>query len=167
MTTDNDLGDAFAAYAEESLAIAQETFAAAAEAWGDADAQHLAYVVAVLGVFADADFHDGGLYWHVKDGRVHFAAMCSDTFHWASADAEEIRPDDVPLLRSCLTDLQRLDGIAPAYLPELYAARRRGMRPMRLYLWPKRQAPALAEGWAAVRDLFLACGPERDPATEG
>lgn len=131
------------------------------------DAAHLAYLTAVLGAFADADYHDGGLLWHVKDGRVHFFATCSDTFHWASADAEEITEADVPLLRQCLADLKTIK--AEYELPTLFSARKRGMRPMSVYIdqYRREVLPASARTFQGIVALFEACGPERTKASEG
>lgn len=131
---------------------------------GEALAQ-LRYLEDVLDVFNRADSYES-LLWRRTDAGMRFAAMCSDTFHWASADAEPIEPEDVPLLRQCLEDLRAADPqLGECDLPELFAARKRGLRPMRLFLWPKHQREY--EGWPAVRELFLAAGPERNPATEG
>lgn len=129
------------------------------------DRSHLDFLPAVLAVFDDADCHDS-LLWHVdNDGAVHFSAQCSDTFFWASADAEEITEADVPLLRQCLADLRALD--AEEGLPQLYAARRRRMRPMRIFLNPKPLTGYQPAQWPEVRELFLACGPDRSRASEG
>lgn len=131
---------------------------------GEALAQ-LRYLEAVLDVFHQADSYEL-LMWRRTDDGIRFSAMCSDTFAWASADAELIEPEDVPLLRQCLADLKAADPqLGECDLPELFAARKRGMRPMRLFLYPKRERED--PGWPAVRELFLAAGPERDPATEG
>lgn len=125
----------------------------------------LRYLEAVLDVFRDADSFQF-LMWRRTDTGIRFAAMCSDTFAWGTADAERIEPEDVPLLRQCLVDLRTADPrLGECDLPELFAARKRGMRPMRLYLYPKHERTDA--GWPAVRELFLAAGPERDPATEG
>lgn len=113
------------------------------------------YVVAVLGTYQRADLFDD-LWWRVEDGRVSFSAMCSDLFVWASADSEPIELHDAPLLERCLADLQAVD--ATEHLAALFAARKRGMRPMRL--WLERHA-------GAARGLFLAAGPERTRESEG
>lgn len=132
---------------------------------GEAMAQ-LRYLESVLDVFRDADSFQS-LMWHRTDVGIRFAAMCSDTFAWGTADAERIEPEDVPLLRQCLTDLRAVDPqLGECDLPELFAARKRGMRPMRLFLYPNRGMRVTDKGWPAVRELFLAAGPERDPETE-
>lgn len=126
----------------------------------------LRYLEAVLDVFRDADSFQS-LMWRRTDAGIRFAAMCSDTFAWGTADAERIEPEDVALLRQCLADLRAADPqLGECDLPELFAARKRGMRPMRLFLYPNRGMRLTDQGWPAVRELFLAAGPERDPETE-
>jgi len=115
------------------------------------------FVRDVLAVFAEADDYES-LLWRVRGDDVWFSAQCSDFFHWASADAEPIEPDDLPLLRETFADLAAVKGEPTFLLAHLFAARKRGMRPMRLYL---------QQTLDAVVALFLACGPERDPGTEG
>lgn len=124
------------------------------------------YARDVMQIVANADSYDM-LSWSVIEGMINLRLDCSDDFHWASADSEAIRPEDVPLLRQCFDDLQafgRVHGeITPTYLMNtLFAARKRGMRPMRA--WLKLHAK---EEKAELLALFLACGPERDPASEG
>lgn len=130
-----------------------------------AQAAQLRYLEAVLDVFRRADTFQS-LMWRRTDVGHRFSAMCSDTFAWGTADAEIIEPEDVPLLEQCLADLKQADPqLGECDLPELFAARKRGMRPMRLFLYPKHGPHS--DKWPAVRELFLAAGPERDPATEG
>lgn len=72
-------------------------------------------------------------------------------------------PDDLPLLHQCLADLREADD--ETLLPELYAARKRGLRPMRLWLYGGGRHKAVP-GEKAL-PLFEAAGPERDPKSEG
>lgn len=117
----------------------------------------------VLAIFDAADNHDG-LFWRAGgDEPIRFYAKCSDTFWWATADAEVITPEDVPVLRQCLDDLRLHDE--PYLLGELFAARKRGMRPMRLWLGIH-PASSDRKPWKSL-DLFLACGPERNSKDEG
>jgi hypothetical protein len=116
-------------------------------------------VLELLRIYEEADVHDD-LIWRVRDGAVVFSALCSDTFHWGTADVEEVAADDLPLLRRCLEDLRRYDE--HHLVSALYAARKRGMRPMRLWL----SHPHILSSEPA-RALFLAAGPERDPDSEG
>ncbi|MCX4751753.1 hypothetical protein OG455_41680 [Kitasatospora sp. NBC_01287] len=107
-----------------------------------------AFVHQVLDVFARAECHTE-LLWHVRDESITFHANVSDVFAWGSADAEEITPERLPVLEQALTDLQEINS--PEYLPELYAARIRGMRP---------QGAAYPDD-APTQALLDACGPER------
>ena len=118
------------------------------------------FITEVLAVYARADIYDG-LFWKVKDRQVELFAMCSDLFWWATADLEPILPEDVPLLWSCLDDLLDVGDSAEVYLSELYAARKRGMRPQQPYY---RKEFDSVEGLPA---LFDKCGPERNRKDEG
>jgi hypothetical protein len=109
------------------------------------------YVLTVLRAFERAECNDL-LLWHVVDDDVRFAAMCNDVFWWATADAEDITVDDLPLLESCLADLKAFS--AEIYLPELYCARRRRMRPQGAWYATLRDAD--------LTRIFDACGPERE-----
>jgi hypothetical protein len=121
------------------------------------------YYRAVLGIYADADCTStDSLIWRRSGDDIILSAMCSDFFHWGTADAESIQPGDIRLLRSCLTALMLLG--AEYYLSEYFAACKRGMRPMRLWL----QKCADHDGEKPeLRALFEACGPERTKESEG
>ena len=111
-------------------------------------ANNATYVRGVLKVFAEADLYD--LWWQVEN-EVKFGVRVNDVFWWGTADVEMIEFDDIPLLWSCLADLERDNN--GSWLPELFAARKRGMRPQ----------GAVYRGWdATMRALFDACGPERE-----
>ncbi len=114
----------------------------------------------VLSLFDQADCHSD-LFWRVEPERIRWFAMCSDEFWWATADSEEITEDDLPRLKQTFDDLAALDETL--WLAELYAARKRGMRPQRASL------KLYTKGATDDRlvNLFLACGPERDPKSEG
>jgi len=114
------------------------------------------YVMNVLEIFRDADLFMDSLMWgpHGSDGSYRFSAMCSDTFHWASADCETIEPEDLQMLGECLADLRVADSHGQAYLCELFASRKRGMRPMHSWL-------QFVVEYPAVHELFLQAGPER------
>lgn len=105
--------------------------------------------MAVLAVFERADLFES-LIWRVDmtaagQPTVKLFATCSDFFHYATADLEEITVADIPLLASCLT---ALSGVDVAYLGELFAARKRRMRPL----------PAACKDMTpATRALFDAC----------
>lgn len=129
------------------------------------DDETLAYVAEVLAIFAEADAREE-LFWKPDDdGRILFFAMCNDWFWWATADCEPIEPQDVPLLRQTLTDLQALPGADDGawdgiYLSSLYASRKRQMRPMIQVFTDENKVPE------AVAELLRACGPERPLGAE-
>jgi hypothetical protein len=112
---------------------------------------------AVFAAFGNADDYES-LMWRVdmregmgRDMRLY--AQCSDVFSWATADAEEITAADVPLLESCLTDLGKAG--AAYYLAELFAARKRKLRP---------QKPFYKDMPEDVAALFDACCTEEERA---
>ncbi len=111
----------------------------------------LNFIFAVLSAFERAEVNDY-LFWRVDGSEVRFYAMCNDVFWWATADAEDILADDIPLLYECLEAVKAIDK--PYLLPEYFASRKRGMRPQ--IPWFKGLEPEVAE-------LFNACGPERTP----
>ncbi len=128
----------------------------------DQKADHLDYVTEVFRIMREADMmgQDTPLIWHVDgDGRLWLSMMCSDTFAWGCADCEGITADDLPTLRQCLADLTAADRFGAIWLAELYCCRKRGMRPMNV--WIKR-VPQRDDMPQAVLDLIMAAGPERE-----
>jgi hypothetical protein len=115
------------------------------------------FVQDVLDVYWRADCEDD-VRWTNWDGELRLYATCSDVFHWATADSEQIVVADVPLLRQTWQDLREIDG--EHHLSWLFACRKRGMRPMRLAMTDQYMNDA-------ERALFLAAGPERAPGSEG
>lgn len=112
----------------------------------------LSYVHRVLAVFA---FDGTDSVWWRTEGEfapVTFFAQVSDFFAWGGGDLERIEPGDVDALEQAASDI-RSAGVEPsAWAGELFAARKRGMRPQGAQfkyipepLWP----------------LFKAAGPER------
>lgn len=135
----------------------------------DPATERLAFVTRVLAIFGESDQHEQ-LFWRVND-ELHLLATCNDLFWWATADCEEITPENLPVLEQTLADLQALpdreivDGTAAVkpdfpllYLSELFAARSRKTRP---------QQPCYKTMSPEIAALFNACGPERDPMDEG
>lgn len=111
----------------------------------------------VMSLWQRADLF-GDLSWRVdmREGRnraVTLLANCSDLFAWATADCEEITRDDIPLLERTLTDLLAVD--AEYLLPELFAARKRRMRP---------QKPCYKDWPPEVAALFDACCTDEERA---
>lgn len=118
---------------------------------------------AVFAAFERADGNES-LMWRVNmadEGRdLKLFALCNDVFFWATADAEEITADDVPLLEECLADLDKCaDRWVTCYLAELFAARKRKLRP---------QKPFYKDMPEDVAALFDACctAEERAEAEE-
>lgn len=129
------------------------------------------HAAAVLALYAASEAPDE-LYWAIRQTmEIGFMAKCSDFFMWGCADLERIEPEDIDLLTECFRDLAEHD--ATYFLGELFCARKRKMRPMRLWLGTalsQENGTARDKGETEpgpVRDLFLACGPERDPRSEG
>ena len=114
--------------------------------------------VAVFAAFEAADNYES-LMWRVdmksSDRDVRLLALCNDFFHYAAADCEEITAADVPLLESCLADLRETGD--EHYLAELFAARKRRLRPL------KAAGKDMGE---ATRALFDAAGTEEGRAEE-
>lgn len=111
--------------------------------------ERLREVVAVLRVFDEADHHDE-LWWRVKDGRVKFFVRCNDLFWWGTADAEEITPDNLPLLESTLREAAGTGWWL--WAPSVFVARQRCMRP---------QGACYQHFPTVVGEVFDSCGPPR------
>lgn len=108
----------------------------------------------VFRTYQDADDYES-LMWRVSDdhAQIELFVNCSDFFYWATADCEEVTADDLPALRQALTDLDAADGTE--YLGELFAARKRHLRP---------QGPAYKHMNPATVALFNACCTEEERA---
>jgi hypothetical protein len=92
------------------------------------------------------------LIWAEDRDELRFAVNCSDTFAWGTADAEDVSDDDLDAIAQAKTD-SRIDP----FWPTLWVARKRQMRPMRLFLDDTAEP---------MSGLLMACGPERDPRSE-
>lgn len=113
-------------------------------------------IVEVLTIFTpDGRDH---ILWNLTDDGLVVFADCSDFFDWASSDFEQITHETLPLLRQCSADLQPWGEDGQDELNWLYAARKRGIRPMP-------EAMVLID--ERIRFLFEECGPERDIGAEG
>ena len=111
----------------------------------------LEFIRRVLAAFDT--WHKTDVFWRVEPDGVRFFAEVSDVFVWGSADAEEVRPEDLEELERAKADLIAVQGNEPSCLPELYAARKRGERP---------QGAWYHYAETAVHPLFDACGPHRE-----
>lgn len=111
----------------------------------------------VLAAFEKADDFES-LSWRIthdpgREAKVRLFVNCSDFFHLATADCEEIEAADVDLLEQCFADLKAAGD--NCHLPELFAARKRKMRP---------HASARKGMTPAVGALFDACSTEEERA---
>jgi len=125
------------------------------------DTETLAFIRSVLFLTRKHDIEDD-LRWLVEEnGDIKFYVICSDTFAWGCADAEDITPENLPVFEQVCNECEALDAngaddidhkFAILYAAQLFAARVRGMRPQGACYksYPKRM-------W----HLFNACGPER------
>ena len=108
------------------------------------------YKINLLKLAAKYDIKDTFL-WNEE---LEFSIICSDSFYYATADAEDIcSQEDVDLLEQCIKDCLELDRrLGEVYAPILYVAKKRKMRPLLdiYYHIP-----------VGICDLFDACGPER------
>ena len=109
------------------------------------------FIYRVLELYARYDMQDS-LSWSAYGGKVSFFANCNDAFWWATADAEDITPENFAILESSFADCNKaLPVIGAIHANELFCSRVRGMRPQGA-AYPKE-----SELWP----LFDACGPER------
>jgi hypothetical protein len=128
------------------------------------------YPERVMAIWQDCDLWGGdGLNWTVgyQDYSINLFVNCNDLFEWACADAEPITKEDMELFEQTAIDLLQLeyDGTcshATCYLPELYASRKRGMRPQGAWLYGyMRDGKKITYCDEEVVPLFEAAGPER------
>lgn len=109
---------------------------------------HFLFVRDVMDILYQAGVRED-LLWYVKESRLHLSVDVSGLFWRSGADSEDITPETMAVFRAAYRDLKTLGH--PECLPDLYAARVRGMRP---------QGAAYPEE-SVVQPLFDACGPER------
>jgi hypothetical protein len=122
----------------------------------------------VLALWEEADLYED-LFWRVTrtpqglglhKTEVRLFAQCSDLFYWATADLEEIVPEDLPLLRSTLDDL-KLVG-ATYYLNELFSCRKRKLRPQKPWYKHFEAGPGALPAQPEVAALFDECCTEQE-----
>lgn len=128
------------ATAEEELEAADALSFAAGERLGleyrvKALEKALAFFMRVMKIFDDIDEKDM-LWWNTSGtyAPLQFSVMCSDTFDWATADSENLTPENIGLLEQSIADVKPLgydmgEGIHWGLV--LFCARVRGRRPMR------------------------------------
>lgn len=114
----------------------------------------LAFFMRVMKIFDDIDERDS-LWWNTSGpyAPLQFSVMCSDSFDWATADAEALTPDNIGVLEQSIADVKPLgydmgEGVHWGLL--LFCARARGQRPMRQMQIPDN-----------LQALFESVGPPR------
>lgn len=124
------------------------------------------FILKVLAFFSEEHDSTDSVWWRVDEDGVRFLINCNDLFYWASADCEEITPDNFTVLATAISDCQKaLRASADPKISDdiyvkvygfhngliLFCARVRNERlqgaayPKEKELWP----------------LFDACGPAR------
>jgi len=151
------------------------------------DSKHLSLISNILSIndgFADPY---AGLWEHIwwrTDGEyapVTFFVNCNDLFYWACADGEKITAENFGQIKQAVDDVAAALGVCDprnrakrpvgsdghlydawrtvgSHAADLFCARVRQMRPQR---------PCYNRYPDALKPLFDACGPERDPKEEG
>lgn len=117
----------------------------------------LNFILDFLGVIAEIDAC-GEIWWRT-DGKfapVTFLINCNDLFYWASADCEEVNPENIHILKQAIEDSKELTDSHHALL--LFCARVRNMRPQRPYY------KYFSDG---MKKLMDEAGPWRWPGSEG
>lgn len=117
-----------------------------------------AFMERLLRVIEAAENNEDLLWREQADGSWKFFVICNDVFWWATADLEEITPDNIHLLEESYRDLKAIDYVETSFTSMLFAARSRGMRP---------QYPAYPKFFDKVSALLDAAGPPREWADGG
>jgi len=122
------------------------------------------WVFELLRLFGDVDADVcWELRWRDDGAGLVFYVDCSDTFHWGTADSEEITEADLSQLRRAQADACCCPD--RNYLwPTLWCARKRGMRPMRAFYREVLVASPDSGARGTMVALFDAAGPVR-PST--
>lgn len=107
------------------------------------------YKINLLKLAAKHDFaHE--LFWSEDLG---FSILCSETFAYACADAEDITSqEDIDMLEQAIKDLLEVDPEGDLWATVLFVARKRKTRPL-----PKAYSCTPTK----ICSLFDACGPKR------
>lgn len=106
------------------------------------------FELSLLRLLANHDAHDD-LFWNVSGDFVKFFINCSDVFWWATADLEQVTPENLHILK------QSYEDAGDIYGGDLFAARVRNMQPQDPYL------DRISD--EKIKAHFLACGPKREP----
>ena len=81
-----------------------------------------------------------------KEQNIKIYVWLNDVFYWAFSDREEIKIDEIKDLNACYVEVDVWGGM-------LWGCRKRKMRP---------QKPWFEQFNDKQKELFEACGPERD-----
>jgi hypothetical protein len=111
------------------------------------------FIDRLLKLTYDYDDH-WNTWWNVRDGQVRWFTNVNDVFYWGTADAERITAEDLDDLEQAYKDAEAVGSYRGGML---WACRKRGMRP---------QTPYFKYFSLDERDLFLACGPEREDQSD-
>jgi len=119
------------------------------------DKERLDFYLRVLDAVA---FDNCDMLWWRTDGEytpVMFFVNCNDLFWWGTADAEDITPENVHLLKKSIEDVEAINDTSQ-WGGELFCCRSRKMRPQGA-AYPKDER---------LWPLFDECGPDRDADKE-
>jgi len=85
---------------------------------------------------------------------ITFFVNCSDLFWWATADCEQLTPENLPLLKQAVADVKAALGkeffVEGSAACDLFCCRVRSLRPQRA---------VMDKMDARLKPLFEACGP--------
>lgn len=115
------------------------------------DSKQAAFCQRVLDAVA---FDDCDMIWWRTDSEyapITFFVNCNDLFAWATADAEDVTPENIHLLEQSIKDVRAIDDCSQM-AGSLFCCRARKLRPQGA-AYPKDERL-----WA----LFDECGPDRD-----
>lgn len=142
--------------AHERCALGDATKRGSDDALRAIRAEH-EFMERLLRVTEAAENNEDLLWREQADGSWKFFVICNDIFWWATADLEEITPDNIHILEESYKDLNAIDYVETSFTSMLFAARARGMRPQRP-AYPRDDKVAM---------LFDAVGPPREWADGG
>lgn len=92
------------------------------------------FLANVMSVLHDLDLGFDDFWPRVEGDEAYYLVNCNDYFHYAAADAEPLTEGDWGLFYATAVELDKMgessDSFPELYLAHLYAARRRGQRPL-------------------------------------
>lgn len=117
------------------------------------DKEQLEFILRILRLVQPMDCDDILWVTHGEYAPVAFMVNCSDLFYWASADSEDVTPENISELEKAYSDAKAACEHGRIYAQSLFACRMRKMRP---------QGACYKSYPAEMWPLFDACGPERE-----